>query len=84
MVHLFKNFTVNTWTWTTSLPAVHTWLWVSFIYVFFKSSVWYEAYILGKASRTEKYLGACACGKWVLRKSYMEACRAAGRFVEVS
>lgn len=39
--------------------------------------------VVGKASRTEKYLGACAAGKWVLHKSYLEACRAASRFVEV-
>ncbi len=38
--------------------------------------------IPGKASRTEKYLGACAAGKWVLHKSYLEACRAARRFIE--
>ena len=37
----------------------------------------------GKASRTEKYLGACAAGKWVLHRSYLEACRAAHRFIEV-
>ena len=34
---------------------------------------------LGKASRTEKYLGACAAGKWVLHKSYLEECRQAKR-----
>lgn len=39
--------------------------------------------VVGKASRTEKYLGACAAGKWVLHKSYLEACRAASSFVEV-
>ena len=33
----------------------------------------------GKASRTEKYLGACAAGKWVLHKSYLEECRQARR-----
>ncbi|CAI8009256.1 DNA topoisomerase 2-binding protein 1-A [Geodia barretti] len=38
--------------------------------------------IIGKASRTEKFLGACAAGKWVLHKSYMEACRAERRFIE--
>ena len=37
----------------------------------------------GRASRTEKFLGACAAGKWVLHKSYLEACRAARLFVEV-
>ncbi len=35
----------------------------------------------GKVSRTEKYLGACAAGKWVLHKSYLEACRSAKQFV---
>ena len=39
--------------------------------------------VAGKASRTEKFLGACAAGKWVLHKSYMEACRAERRFIEV-
>ena len=39
--------------------------------------------VAGKASRTEKFLGACAAGKWVLHKSYMEACRAERKFVEV-
>ena len=37
--------------------------------------------IAGKASRTEKYLGACAAGKWVLHKAYLEECRAAKHFV---
>ena len=36
----------------------------------------------GKASRTEKYLGACAAGKWVLHKSYLEECRASHSFVK--
>lgn len=40
--------------------------------------------VAGKVSRTEKFLGACAAGKWVLHKSYMESCRAEHRFVEVS
>ncbi len=35
----------------------------------------------GKASRTEKYLGACAAGKWVLHKSFLEDSRATGAFV---
>ena len=35
----------------------------------------------GRASRTEKFLGACAAGKWVLHKSYLEACRSAQHFV---
>jgi hypothetical protein len=38
--------------------------------------------VVGRASRTEKFLGACAAGKWVLHKSYMEACRAERRFIE--
>ena len=41
----------------------------------------FSPFSIGKASRTEKYLGACAAGKWVLRKSYLEACRSARRFV---
>ena len=40
--------------------------------------------VVGKASRTEKYLAACASGKWVLAKSYLEACRDEGKFVDVS
>ena len=39
--------------------------------------------IVGKPSRSEKYLGALASGKWLLRKSFMEASRQAGHFVEV-
>ena len=42
-----------------------------------------STYLSGRSSRTEKYLAACASGKWVLNKSYMEACRGEGRFVEV-
>ena len=40
--------------------------------------------VAGRVSRTEKFLGACAGGKWVLHKSYLEACRVERRFVEVS
>lgn len=36
---------------------------------------------VGRASRTEKFLGACAAGKWVLRKTYLEECRSAQHFV---
>lgn len=39
--------------------------------------------VVGKSSRTEKYLAACASGKWILGKTYMEACRAEKMFVEV-
>lgn len=39
--------------------------------------------IVGKPSRSEKYLGALASGKWLLRKSFLEASRQAGHFVEV-
>ncbi len=38
--------------------------------------------LIGKASRTEKYLGACAAGKWVLHKSFLEESQAAGTFVK--
>ena len=40
--------------------------------------------IVGKASRNEKYLSSLAAGKWVLHVSYIEACREAGKFVDVS
>ena len=39
--------------------------------------------IVGKASRNEKYLSSVAAGKWVLHMSYLEACREAGKFVDV-
>lgn len=38
----------------------------------------------GIPTRNEKYLAALATGKWVLHKSYLEACRVEGAFVEVS
>ncbi|XP_064393637.1 DNA topoisomerase 2-binding protein 1-A-like isoform X3 [Halichondria panicea] len=38
--------------------------------------------VVGRASRTEKYLGACAAGKWVLHKSFLEESRACGAFVK--
>lgn len=38
--------------------------------------------VVGRSSRTEKYLAACASGKWVLGRTYMEACRAKNEFVE--
>ena len=38
--------------------------------------------LIGRASRTEKYLGACAAGKWVLHKSFLEESRACGAFVK--
>ena len=37
---------------------------------------------LGVPSRNEKYLASVAAGKWVLHKSFLEASRTAGRFVE--
>ena len=33
-------------------------------------------------SRNEKYLAAVASGKWILHKSYLEASREAGHFIE--
>ncbi|XP_071479717.1 DNA topoisomerase 2-binding protein 1-like [Diadema antillarum] len=38
--------------------------------------------IVGNPTRNEKYLAALATGKWVLHKSYLEACREARGFVE--
>ncbi|XP_015753275.1 PREDICTED: DNA topoisomerase 2-binding protein 1-like [Acropora digitifera] len=38
--------------------------------------------VVGKPNRNEKYLAAVAAGKWVLRKSYLEASREAGFFVD--
>ena len=37
----------------------------------------------GSVSRNEKFLASIASGKWVLHKSYFEACRQEQRFVEV-
>ncbi|XP_032344108.1 DNA topoisomerase 2-binding protein 1 isoform X1 [Camelus ferus] len=37
--------------------------------------------VVGHPLRNEKYLGSVAAGKWVLHRSYLEACRTAGRFV---
>ncbi|KAM5313641.1 DNA topoisomerase 2-binding protein 1 isoform 3-T3 [Glossophaga mutica] len=37
--------------------------------------------VVGHPLRNEKYLASLAAGKWVLHRSYLEACRAAGRFV---
>ena len=54
--------------------------------LFFITSIFFDVLSLhvytGKASRTEKYLGACAAGKWVLHKSYLEECRASHSFVK--
>ncbi|XP_060078060.1 DNA topoisomerase 2-binding protein 1-like isoform X2 [Ylistrum balloti] len=37
--------------------------------------------VIGLPSRNEKFLASVASGKWVLHKSYFEACRQEGRFV---
>uniref|UniRef100_A0A2K6T4E5 DNA topoisomerase 2-binding protein 1 n=1 Tax=Saimiri boliviensis boliviensis TaxID=39432 RepID=A0A2K6T4E5_SAIBB len=39
--------------------------------------------VVGHPLRNEKYLGSVAAGKWVLHRSYLEACRTAGHFVQV-
>ena len=39
--------------------------------------------IVGNPLRNEKYLAAMAAGKWILHRSYLEACRAAGHFLQV-
>lgn len=38
--------------------------------------------IVGHPLRNEKYLASMAAGKWVLHRSYLEACRAAKRFIK--
>ncbi|CAN9506419.1 unnamed protein product [Ophioblennius macclurei] len=38
--------------------------------------------IVGTPLRNEKYLAAMAAGKWILHRSYLEACRSVSRFVE--
>lgn len=38
---------------------------------------------LDNVTRNEKFLASLAAGKWVLHKSYFEACRQEQRFVEV-
>ncbi|XP_056595017.1 DNA topoisomerase 2-binding protein 1 isoform X2 [Triplophysa dalaica] len=37
--------------------------------------------IVGYPLRNEKYLAAMAAGKWILHRSYLEACRSEGRFI---
>ncbi|MGH0124510.1 UNVERIFIED_CONTAM: hypothetical protein FKN15_018997 [Acipenser sinensis] len=39
--------------------------------------------IVGHPMRNEKYLASMAAGKWILHRSYLEACRAVGHFIEV-
>ncbi|XP_061569064.1 DNA topoisomerase 2-binding protein 1 [Cololabis saira] len=38
--------------------------------------------IVGSPLRNEKYLAAMAAGKWILHRSYLEACRCVGHFVQ--
>ncbi|XP_018411454.1 PREDICTED: DNA topoisomerase 2-binding protein 1 [Nanorana parkeri] len=38
--------------------------------------------IVGHPLRNEKYLASMAAGKWVLHRSYLEACRAVKRFIQ--
>ncbi|NXS63818.1 TOPB1 protein, partial [Brachypteracias leptosomus] len=38
--------------------------------------------VVGHPLRNEKFLASMAAGKWVLHRSYLEACRAAGGFVQ--
>jgi len=40
--------------------------------------------IVGRPSRSEKYLAAIAAGKWVLHTSYLETSQKEHAFVEVS
>uniref|UniRef100_A0A8C5I1R1 BRCT domain-containing protein n=1 Tax=Gouania willdenowi TaxID=441366 RepID=A0A8C5I1R1_GOUWI len=38
--------------------------------------------IVGSPLRNEKYLAAMAAGKWILHRSYLEACRSVGCFIQ--
>uniref|UniRef100_A0AAX7URN1 BRCT domain-containing protein n=1 Tax=Astatotilapia calliptera TaxID=8154 RepID=A0AAX7URN1_ASTCA len=38
--------------------------------------------IVGTPLRNEKYLAAMAAGKWILHRSYLEACRSVGLFIQ--
>ncbi|KAI4806983.1 hypothetical protein KUCAC02_017769, partial [Chaenocephalus aceratus] len=38
--------------------------------------------IVGTPLRNEKYLAAMAAGKWILHRSYLEACRSVDRFIQ--
>ena len=38
-------------------------------------------FIIPFPKRTEKYLGAVACGMWILRPEYLTASKAVGRWV---
>ena len=38
--------------------------------------------VIGNPARNEKFLASVASGKWVLHKSYFEACRQEGKFVQ--
>ncbi|XP_021513071.1 DNA topoisomerase 2-binding protein 1 isoform X1 [Meriones unguiculatus] len=38
--------------------------------------------VVGYPLRNEKYLASMAAGKWVLHRSYLDACRTAGHFVQ--
>uniref|UniRef100_A0A665TAW0 BRCT domain-containing protein n=2 Tax=Echeneis naucrates TaxID=173247 RepID=A0A665TAW0_ECHNA len=38
--------------------------------------------IVGTPLRNEKYLAAMAAGKWILHRSYLEACRSVGCFIQ--
>lgn len=40
--------------------------------------------VVGHPLRNEKFLASMAAGKWVLHRSYLEACRAARCFVQAS
>lgn len=39
--------------------------------------------IVGTPLRNEKYLAAMAAGKWILHRSYLEACRSVSLFIQV-
>ena len=40
--------------------------------------------VADKVSRNEKFLASIASGKWILHKSYFDACREENKFVKVT
>ncbi|KAL3673303.1 hypothetical protein V7S43_001020 [Phytophthora oleae] len=38
--------------------------------------------ICSELKRTEKFIAGCAAGKWILKPAYLDACSAAGKFVD--
>ena len=52
-----------------------------YMYMFF--TLYIFLFSLGTPTRNEKFLAAVATGKWVLHKSYFQACEQESHFVQV-